>query len=96
MKSIVPNKKQKLSLAKKYRQYLRGMSEPSAKLHNKYNIFDDLNTIDKAMMQEARLFIYRSSGAGKSRNKFEMIFKEKTMPKDRGRRSIKKPKQVKT
>lgn len=98
MKSIVPNKKQKLSLAEKYRQYLRVMLEPSDKLHNKYNIFDDLNTTDKAMMKEARLFIHRSNGAGKSRNKSEKIFREngeKIMPKDKGRKAIKKPKQLK-
>ncbi|GEM_PF-2866485 len=98
MRGIIPNKKQKLSLAKKYRQYLRGMHEPSDKLHNKYNIFDDLNTADKAMTKEAGLFMQQSNGEGKSRNKSEKIFKEngeKIMPKDRGRKAIKKPKQLK-
>ena len=76
MHGIVPNKKQKLSLAKKYRQYLRGMPEPSDKLSNKYNIFDDSNTSDKAMMKEAKLFIHRGNGVDNSHNKSEEIFKE--------------------
>lgn len=99
MRNIVPNKKQTLSKREKYRQYLSEQPEPLDKLHNKSNIFDDLNTTDSAMMKEAKLFIHRSNGAAKSRNKCEEIFKgnrEKTMPKDRGRKAIKKPKQVKT
>lgn len=98
MHGITPNMKQKLSLAAKYRQYLSELPEPLDKLHNKSNIFDDLNTTDKAMMKEAKLFIHRSNGAGKSRNKSEERFKgnrEKIMPKDRGRKAIKKPKQLK-
>lgn len=95
---IAPNKKQKLSLAEKYRRYLSEQSEPSDKLHNKSNIFDDLNTNDKAMMKKAKLYLFRRNGAGKSHNKSEKMFKEsreKIMPKDRGRKAIKKPKQGK-
>ena len=98
MNIIAPNKKQKISLAKQYRQYLSEQPEPLDKLHNKSNIFDDLNTTDNAMMKEAKLFIHRSNRAAKSRNKSEDIFKgnrEKIMPKDRGRKAIKKPKQIK-
>jgi len=59
MYGIVPNKKQKLSLAYKYRQYLSEQPEPPDKLHNKSNIFDDLNTTDKAIMKKARLCLRR-------------------------------------
>lgn len=98
MHGIAPNMKQKLSLAKKYRQYLSELPGPSDKLHNKYNLFDDVNSVDKALMKEAKLFIHRSNGAGKSRNKSKERFKgnrEKIMPNDRGRKAIKKPKQLK-
>jgi hypothetical protein len=98
MKSIVPNKKQKLSLTEKYRQYIRRMPEPSDKLHNQDNIFDDLNSTDQAIMKEAKIYLHRGNGAGKSRNKSEKMLKEhkeKIMPKDRGRKAIKKPKQLK-
>lgn len=98
MRNIVPNKKQTLSVREKYRQYLSEQPEPSDKLHNKSNIFDDLNTTDNAMMKETKLFIHRSNGAGKSRNKSGETLKEnreKIMPKDRGRKAIKKPKQLK-
>lgn len=44
MHDITPNMKQKLSLVAKYRQYLSEQPEPIDKLHNKSNIFDDLNT----------------------------------------------------
>ena len=98
MRNIVPIKKQTLSSREKYRQYLNERPGPSDKLHNKSNIFDDFNSTDKALMKEAKLFIHRSKGAGKSRNKSEEVFKgnrEKIMPKDRGRKAIKKPKQLK-
>jgi hypothetical protein len=89
MRNIEPIKKQTLSSREKYRQYLSEQSEPSDKLHNKSNIFDDLNSVDKAMMKEAKLYLHRSNIES---NK---PIKEKTMPKDRGRKAIKKPKQVK-
>lgn len=73
MHCIASNMKQKLSLAEKYRQYLKGMPEPSDKPHNKYNIFDDLNTTDKAMMKQAELYLHRNYKARKSRNKSEDI-----------------------
>jgi hypothetical protein len=98
MNIIAPNKKQKNSLADKYRQYITEQPEPLDKLHNKSNIFDDLNSTDKGIMKEAKLFIHRSYGAGKSRNETEKIRREnreKIMPKDRGRKAVKKPKQVK-
>lgn len=81
MRNIVPNKKQKLLLAEKYRKYLSEGPKPTDKLHNKYNIFDDLNSIDKVMMKEAKIYIARSGGAIDYRVESEEI--------------IKKPKQVK-
>lgn len=75
MHDITPKMKQKLSLEKKYRQYLGEQPEPLDKLHNKSNIFDDLNTTDKAMMREAKLYLHQGSWAGKSRNKSEKTFK---------------------
>jgi hypothetical protein len=95
---IAPNKKQKLSLAQKYRQYLGEQPEPSDRSHNKSNIFDDLNTADKAMMKKAKLYLRRSKGAGKSPNGSEETLrdgKERIMPKDRGRKAVKKPRQIK-
>jgi len=95
MINIAPNKKQKLSLAEKYRQYLKIRPEPTEELRNKYNLFDDLNSTDEAVMKEAKLYLWRSNRAANSNNKSEVIDREKTMPKDRGRKAIKKPKQVK-
>lgn len=63
---IASHNKQKLSLAEKYGQYLSERPEPSDKPHNKYNIFDDLNSTDKAIMKEARLYLCRSNRTGKS------------------------------
>lgn len=62
MKIIAPNKKQKLALAEKYRRHLGGMPEPSDKLHNKYNLFDDLNSADQAITKEAKLYLHRGNG----------------------------------
>ena len=98
MCNIVPNKEQTLSTREKYRQYLSEQPEPSDKLHNKSNIFDDLNSADKVLMNEARFYLRRSNGAGKSSDKSDETLKEnreKIMPKVRGRKAIKKPKQLK-
>ena len=65
MRNIVPNTKQKL-LTKKYRQYLSELPVPTDKLHNKHNIFDDLNTADKAMMNKARRYLRLNNETGKS------------------------------
>jgi hypothetical protein len=56
MRNIVPNKKQKLSLAAKYKLYLSKLSVPKDKLSNKNNLMDDLNTTDKTMMKEIRSY----------------------------------------
>ena len=95
MHSIVPIKKQTLSMAEKYHQYLTKRPEPTDKLRNKYNLFDNLNSADEAMVKATRLYLYRSNRAGNSINKSEKTHMEKTMSKDRGRKAIKKPKQSK-
>jgi len=95
MRIIEPIKKQKLSMEERYRQYLKTRPEPTDKLHNEYNLFDDLNSADKAMMRTARLYLHRSNSADNSINKSEKTHMEKTMSKDRGRKAIKKPKQLK-
>jgi len=56
MRNIVPNKKQKLSLAAKYRLYLNKLPVPKDKLSNTYTLMDDLNTTSKAMMKEIRSY----------------------------------------
>lgn len=52
MPSIEPIKKQTLSMAKKYKLYLSKLPAPKDKIFNKYNLMDNLNITDKAMMNE--------------------------------------------
>ncbi len=66
-----------------------GNTEERDRLHNKNNIFDDSNRADKAMMKEAKLYLHRSKIESKK------TIKKNTMPKDKGRKAVKKPKQVK-
>jgi hypothetical protein len=92
---IEPIKKQTLSMKERYRQYLKTRPEPTHKLHNKYNLFDDLNSADKSMIKVARAYLHRSNSADNSINKSEKTHMEKTLSKDRGRKAIKNPKQLK-
>lgn len=62
MRNFVPNAKQKLSL-EKYQHYLSEEPEPTDKLHNKRNMFDDLNSSDKTIMKEVRIYISHNDKA---------------------------------
>lgn len=90
MSVIVPNKKQTLSLAHKYKLYLSKWPKSKDKLSNKHNIFADLNAIDKAMMRDIKKYLTH-----KSHQKGGLSVGGENMPKDRGRKAIKKPKQLK-
>lgn len=56
MRNIEPIKKQTSSMAKKYKLYLSKLPTPKDKLSNKYNLLDDLNIADKALMKEIRSY----------------------------------------
>ncbi len=62
MYNIVPNKKQKLQ-AEKYQLYLDERTAPIDKLSNRYNLFDDLDSKDKVMMDETQNFILAANKA---------------------------------
>jgi hypothetical protein len=57
MHNINLPKKQKLSLVQKYKLYLSKGPKPKDKLSNKYNLLDDLNVKDEAMMEKLRSYV---------------------------------------
>lgn len=61
MRNIDLIKKQKL-LEQKYKLYLSKSPRPQGKLSNEYNLLDDLNIKDKAMMKEVKNYIRLKSG----------------------------------
>jgi len=81
MHTITPVIKPILSLKQKYSLYLSKFPKAKSKLSNIHNIFDTLNIKDKIMMKEARSYM--------------RLAKENDMSKDKGRKAIKKPRQVK-
>jgi|SRR5579884_1091269 len=95
MRSFAPSKQQTLSLNQKYSLYLVKGPKSDSKLSNKYNMFDDLNVKDKVIMEETRNYLRSAHGTNKTGAKSAQSIKEKAMPKDRGRKAIKKPKQLK-
>lgn len=95
MDNIVPIKKQKLSMKQKYSLYLSEGPKSKDKLSNEYNLFDDLNSNDSAMTENVRNYLLIVKNEDKAGVKSEEIIKENNMSKDRGRKAIKKPKQVK-
>jgi hypothetical protein len=57
MQNINKPKKQKLSLIQKYKLYLSKGPRSEDKLSNKYNLLDDLNVKDEAMMAKLRSYV---------------------------------------
>ncbi len=58
MRVITDIKKQTLSMKQKYYIYLNDGLIPANNKSNKHNIFDDLNDVDKVIMEETRIYMH--------------------------------------
>ncbi|CAN5662880.1 hypothetical protein BH23PAT1_BH23PAT1_3880 [soil metagenome] len=64
MPLIIPINIKKLSLNQKYKQYLNDSPKSIMKLSNTNNLFDDLNSTDKQMIKDSKIFMQdKKSGA---------------------------------
>lgn len=67
MRNIYPVKKQKTSSTTNYELYLSKGPEPTERLSNTYNLLDDSNATDKAMMKRVNAFTRKLGHSTKTR-----------------------------